>query len=140
MIMEKTTQLIAKHEGLRLKPYTDTVGKLTIGYGRNLDEVGISEKEAEVMLKSDVEKAYNEARDFDWFKDLNGPRRAVIVNMIFNLGLTRFRKFKNTIIFLEKGLYRAASKEMLDSKWAKQVGNRALELSELMLHGEWIDD
>lgn len=140
MTMEKTTKLIAKHEGLKLKPYKDSVGIWTIGYGRNLEEVGISEPEAESMLKHDVEKAYQQARSFKWFKDLNGPRRAVVVNMIFNLGLAGFSKFEKTILFLERGLYHAASEEMLNSKWAKQVGNRALELSELMYSGEWLDD
>ncbi len=135
--MEKATALIARHEGLRLKPYKDSVGKISIGYGRNLEDVGISEAEAESMLTQDVTIAYADAQKFEWFKDLNGPRRAVIVNMIFNLGFTRFNGFKNTILFIEKGMFIAAGEEMLDSKWAKQVKGRALELSGMMKTGDW---
>ena len=131
--------LIAKHEGLRLKPYRDTVGKLSIGYGRNLDDNGISKHEADLMLERDIESAKADLFQFDWFADLDGARRAALVDMVYNLGINRFKGFKNTIMFLEKGLYQAASEEMLDSKWAKQVGNRAIELSEMMRSGEWVN-
>ncbi len=142
--MEKTTALIAKHEGLRLNPYKDSVGKLTIGYGRNLDDVGISQHEAESMLTTDVSKAYAEAQGFEWFNALNSPRKAAVVNMIFNLGLTRFLTFENTIMFMEKQMYLAASEEILKgsgpggkSKWYHQVGKRALEISDILKTGDW---
>ena len=130
-------ELIAKHEGLRLKPYTDTVGKLTIGYGRNLDDNGISKYEAELMLVSDIEDVYRDLSCFKWISDLNPAREAVIVDMVFNLGISRFKKFKKTIAHIAVGDYYLASIEMLDSKWAKQVGHRAIELSHMMKTGEW---
>ena len=136
--MNQTESLIAKHEGLRLKPYTDTVGKLTIGYGRNLDDNGITKYEAELMLTHDVANVYEDIKRFEWFTELDEVRQAVVVNMVFNLGINRFMKFKNTIMFIEKGLYTAAAEEMLDSKWARQVGNRAQELSLMMRSGEWL--
>ena len=129
--------LIKKHEGLRLKPYTDTVGKLTIGYGRNLSDNGISRYEAELMLVSDIEDVYRDLSCFKWVGDLNSAREAVIVDMVFNLGLTRFKKFKKTIAHISAGDYYLASIEMLNSKWAKQVGRRAITLSHMMKTGEW---
>ena len=81
-----------------------------------------------------------EARQYDWYDGLNEPRKAVIVSMIFNLGFPRFNKFVNTIGFLEDGLWEEASEEMLNSKWAHQVGNRAIMLSRQMATGEWQED
>ena len=129
--------LIKKHEGLRLKPYLDTENKLTIGYGRNLDDNGISKYEAELMLVRDIEDVYHDLACFKWIGDLNPPREAVIVDMIFNLGIPKFKGFKKTIAHLAVGDYYLASIEMLDSKWAKQVGYRAIELSHMMKTGEW---
>ena len=143
-IMNKIQSLIAKHEGLRLKPYRDTVGKLSIGFGRNLDDNGISKHEAELMLVRDIESAYTDLFQFDWFANLDEVREAVIVSLVFNMGLPTFKEFENTIMFMEKGLYVAASEEMLKgsglggkSKWYHQVGNRAVELSEMLKTGEW---
>lgn len=133
-LLNQTVEMLKKHEGLRLKPYRDTVGKLTIGYGRNLDDVGINDEEALHMLLNDARKALEEAETFDWFKKLDLDRASVIVNMIFNMGLPRFRQFKKTIAALEESDYEKASEEMLDSLWAKQVGRRAIELSEIMRH------
>lgn len=127
--------LLIKHEGLRLKPYLDTVGKLTIGVGRNLDDVGISKLVAMMMLSEDIERCTKEAASFDWFKSLNATRQDVVICMIFNLGLSRFNGFKKMIEAVSNQNYEKASKEMLDSKWAKQVGGRANELAQMMLTG-----
>lgn len=125
-------EMIKKHEGLSLKPYKDTVGKLTIGYGRNLDDRGLSEKEARYLLSNDVLEAMNEAKTFSWYSYLSSNRQAVIVNMIFNLGLTKFKTFKNMISAIEKRDYKTAAAEMLNSKWAEQVKSRAVMLSRMM--------
>ena len=138
--MDKTTALIAKHEGYRRHPYQDSVGKWTVGIGRNLEDVGISRAEAEAMLATDITHAYAEAQSFDFFETLNEPRQAVIINMLFNLGLPKFKGFKKTIMFIEKGLFNAAGDEMLDSKWARQVKGRAIELSHMMKSGDWPDE
>lgn len=127
-------QLI-KHEGLRLKPYYCTANKLTIGIGRNLDDVGISEDEALILLENDIIKVQKQAENFPWFLQLNEERQCVILNMIFNLGLHGFLKFKETIRYLETGQYEQAAIEMLESKWADQVGERAKELSKIMFSG-----
>ena len=129
--------LIKKHEGLRLKPYLDSVNKWTIGFGRNLSDNGISKYEAELMLVSDIEEVYRDLSCFKWISDLNHAREAVIVDMVYNLGINRFKGFKKTIAHLSAGDFYLASIEMLDSKWAKQVGYRAIELSHMMKTGEW---
>lgn len=123
-------------EGLRLKPYTDTVGKLTIGYGRNLDDVGITQLEAEVLLDHDLATAEAECRTaFDWFPLLTDRRQRVVTEMVFNLGLTKFRGFHATIAAIQARDYARASRQMLSSKWAKQVKGRAVRLAEAMKIG-----
>ena len=136
--MSKMIEQLKRHEGLRLKPYRCTAGKLTIGYGRNLEDVGISNAEAEAMLSNDLERCANEvAKHVDAFDKLNDARQAVLVNMCFNLGIAGLIKFKKFIAAVNDGFFELASKEMLDSRWAKQVGSRAIELSEQMKTGEW---
>jgi lysozyme len=131
-----TAELI-RDEGVRLRPYLDSVGKWTIGVGRNLSDVGISQAEALLLLAHDVDAAMTDlAEAFPWFVQLNGVRQRALVNMRFNLGAAGFRKFKGTIAALEQGNYRAAAEGMRLSKWAKQVGQRAERLAVMMEHGE----
>ena len=125
-------QQLMHDEGLRLHPYRDTVGKLTIGFGRNLDDVGITRREAEIMLDNDIEQVRLELSRFDWFDQLDSSRRDVIMNMCFNLGLPTLLKFENMIAALSSHQYQRAADEMLDSKWARQVGDRAERLAEVM--------
>ena len=134
----RTKQMIKRHEGLRLKPYRDTVGKLTIGYGRNLEDVGISLEEAELMLEHDLDRAIQAAREvIPGFDELDEVRQAVLVDMAFNLGragLAGFRRFRAALAL---GDFERAASEMLDSLWARQVGRRAEELAEMMRSGQW---
>ena len=128
--------VLRRDEGLRLKPYRCTAGKLSIGYGRNLDDVGITIEEAEVMLRQDVRKAERQARsEFPWFDNLSDARQAVVISMIFNLGLAGFKTFRRTISDIAAGRYAAAADRMKESKWASQVGQRAVRLSNAMRTG-----
>lgn len=123
-------------EGLRLKPYTDTVGRLTIGYGRNLTDSGISQEEALDLLTHDIEEAESDlANLWSWSSDVDDVRLGVLVEMCFNLGATRlggFTKFATAMAAKDYGL---ASREMLNSQWASQVGQRANRLSAILLSG-----
>jgi len=125
-------ELLIKHEDLRLKPYRCSEGKLTIGVGRNLDDNGISEEEAIFLLRNDIKSCRIEASQFSWYEDLSEGRKNVILSMIFNLGINRFKQFKNMLKALESEDYSEAAHEMLNSKWASQVDNRSNELAKLM--------
>lgn len=124
--------LLIKHEGLKLKPYKCTAGKTTIGVGRNIEDNGITKEEALYLLRNDIESCRQEALRYPWFEGLSEPRKNVIISMIFNLGLYRFSQFKNMIKALENEDYSEAARQMLDSRWATQVGNRAAELAKMM--------
>mgnify|MGYP003664026644 FL=1 len=117
------------HEGFSRYIYLDSVGVRTVGFGRNLDDRGISREEAEMLLLNDLETSTEEAKKFEFYENLTSNRRDVIVEMIFNLGLTRFKKFKKTINYINQANHSAAADEMLDSKWADQLGQRAITLS-----------
>lgn len=132
MIKKLKTQLI-RHEGLRLKPYRCTSGKLTIGIGRNLDDRGISEREAMQLLENDIAIVTAElCRRITFYNKLHVDAQLVLANMAFNMGFPRLLKFKKTLAYLKTKKYREASVEMLDSRWARQVGSRAVELSEIL--------
>ena len=134
--IDTVKQRLKVEEGLRLKPYRCPAGKLTIGYGRNIQEVGISKEEAEILLQNDIQ---NTIKDLDknvpWYRTLSENRQVVLIDMCFNLGLSEFLKFKNTLALIQKGDFLSASAAMLQSKWANQVGNRAFELSKMMRIG-----
>lgn len=136
---KKLKALLAKHEGLKLKPYKDSMGKLTIGVGRNLEDVGISEKEADELLANDIMRCHDQAFEaFDWYPALDDARQDVILSMIFNLGMHGFVQFKKTIQAIASKDFELASREMMDSHWASQVGKRAYELSEMMRLGTYL--
>lgn len=126
---------IKQCEGYSAKPYTDTHGKLTIGWGRNLSANGISESEAEMLLDNDIKAAVAELAKFDWYiKQPVGVQNA-LVNMCFNLGITKLLLFKGMISALEDKDYEAAATECLHSNWARQVGDRAIEVANMIKQG-----
>ncbi len=125
-------QLIAD-EGLRLKPYTDTVGKLTIGVGRNLTDVGISKDEALQLLTNDITAVRKTiASALPWVASLDGARQDVVANMVFNMGITRFNGFHKFIDAMQAYNWESAASEMLTSLWAHQVGARAVRLAKVI--------
>lgn len=123
-------------EGLKLKPYQDTVGKWTIGVGRNLDDVGISKSEAMMLLGADIDKVMAQLDDkLPWWSGMSDARQQAIANMAFNLGIERLLGFKNTLAAMQAGRYDEAANGMLASKWALQVGQRARRLADMMKRG-----
>ena len=128
---------LAAHEGLRLKPYRDTVGKLTVGVGRNLDDVGLRLREVMYLFCGDV-LAVEEALDsrLPWWRSLDAPRRAVLIDMGFNMGVPGLCAFADTLAAAKAGRYGDAAQSMLRSRWAGQVGRRAATLSRMMRTGE----
>lgn len=139
MDYSRITETLKRHEGVKLKPYQCTSGKLTIGCGRNLEDKGISEYEALMMLHCDIlESEKDVLKNIDFYKSLNDARQEVLVNMCFNLGISGLLGFKKFLSYLSKKDYKNAASEMLKSTWANQVGDRAKELSMVILTGEWI--
>ncbi len=138
MVEDEVKQLIMKHEGLRLKPYRDSVQKLTIGYGRNLDDNGVREEEARFMLNNDLEALDIELNiRVEVYRSLNRARKGVLLNMAYNMGVPTLLGFRRMLAALEIGGYVTAALEMLDSRWHEQVGVRARELSRIMARGRY---
>lgn len=125
-------QLI-RHEGVRKKPYRCTAGKLTIGVGRNIEDNGLRDDEIDLMLDNDIAecKKLLQANIKGWLA-FHQERQNVLINMCFNLGLPRLLKFKKMLKAMEEFNWNKAAVEMLDSRWAVQVGSRAIELADIM--------
>jgi len=150
---QQLIDLIADHEGLILKVYDDATGKEigagdvlighpTIGVGRNIakDGLGISQEEAEFMLENDIERVKEEIKNFP-IENLNEVRTAIIIDMAFNMGISRFNptRWPNFFRAIANEDYDNAKKEMLDSNWARQTKRRSVRLSEMMQTGEWVE-
>jgi lysozyme len=140
MVKELFKQLredLIRDEDKRLKMYKDSEGIWTIGVGRNIQERGIRDDEAELMLKNDMQEAYDETwRAFPHFAGLSVARQLVVLNMVFNMGIPRVRGFKKMWAAIERGNFSEAAVQMLDSKWARQVGARAARLANKMRDGQ----
>ena len=133
-------QLI-RNESLRLYPYVDTVGKITIGVGRNLSDKGLSSAEAMMLLDHDVDEVITDlAGSFPWFCDLDSVRQRVLCDMRFNLGPSRFRGFKRMLRALGEKDYPKAAAAMRDSLWFLQTKTRGVRLVKMMLTGREEED
>lgn len=137
MDYNKVAERIRRYEGLCYTPYQDSIGEWTIGYGHLLKR-GVSKEVAEAILKEDLTIAEREVKSmFAWWPKLSDARFYVLVDMCFNMGISRLCGFKKMLTAAEEGNYRRAAAEMLYSKWANQVGRRARELAKIMETGEW---
>jgi len=128
--------LIKRHEGLRLKPYRCPSGKLTIGWGRNLEDRGIDELEAERLFDRDWHDAEDGATTLvkNW-NQLSQNRKSVLVDMVFQMGLEGVKKFQVTLFHIENENFQTAAFHMRNSLWAKQTPERAEEDAKLMEEG-----
>lgn len=130
--------MLKRHEGFRSSFYKDSLGHETIGYGRLITEAkGISEAEAEHLLNNDIYEAIRHLDKYPWAQNLDQVRYEALVDFMFNVGPNTFAKFKKMITALENGLWEDASNELIDSRYAKQVGYRAHELSYMITFGRY---
>jgi lysozyme len=137
-LLDKLAEQLRRDEGVRFRPYADTKGKITIGVGRNLTDKGITPRESDYLLGNDIDEAECELHQLmPWTDKLDDARRGVLIAMVFNMGITAFQDFEKFLALVNAGNYTAAGAEMLNSKWAKQVGARANRLSRQMVSGEW---
>tara|TARA_R110000796_G_scaffold58597_1_gene135296 strand:- start:129 stop:548 length:420 start_codon:yes stop_codon:yes gene_type:complete len=134
-------EMLRQHEGVETHAYTDTVGKVTIGVGRNIDPtggLGLSDDEIDYLLANDVKRVNGElVRAFSWYKTVAPPRKDAMMDICFNLGMPRLKKFKKALAAMAMGDYNEAAIEFLDSRWAKQVGQRAITVTDMIRSGEY---
>jgi lysozyme len=129
---------LRRDEGWRTYPYKDTVGKQTIGYGRNLDDVGISPSEGDFLLANDIKAATVALEShFPWVMGLDSVRMGALTNLCFNMGIAGLASFKDMLEKVKDGDYKAAGYALLNSRYAKQVGARAQRLAVQLEVGEW---
>lgn len=134
---QKLKALLTRHELYRQFPYTDQTGHLTVGIGRNLSDRGISTTEALYLLDEDILYFTGKLLHYlPFFPSLNENRQIALIDMCFNLGVQGFLNFKEMIWALGEGDYEEASRAMLDSKWAVQVGERAITLANIVRTGQ----
>jgi lysozyme len=138
--MSALLDLIKEHEGVVKHAYQDSRGYWTIGVGRLIDEKlkgGLSDDEINYLLANDIQRCEDEAMQYPFYPKLDEPRKAVILSMLFNLGKPNFDKFQNFQASMLVGDFNLAANEMLNSRWATQVGHRANHLAQMMRTGEW---
>lgn len=130
---ETIYEILMRHEGICLKPYHCTSGKLTIGVGRNLEDLGISKDEAFILLESDVTRVRQGLDKYlPWWDEKPDPIKIVLQSMAFQLGIAGILKFKRFLAALQISAYSDAANHMLESAWAKQTPNRAEELAAMV--------
>ena len=138
---EQMARLIRRREGLSFQAYRCPSGKLTIGYGHNLDARGISLEAAELLLRQDIEIAFKQVKNtFPWWAKLTDARLFVLVDMVYNMGLSAVCGFKKMLAAIDGGDYETAANELLNSRYARQVGIRAHENAAMIKSGEWIKE
>ena len=132
--------LLERHEGRRAFPYRDTVGKLTIGVGRNLTDRGLAEDEIDLLLANDIAIAAEACGEIfgPAFAAFAAPRRHALMSMAFNMGGPRLADFRRMRAAIAVGRWDAAAAEALDSRWAHQTGRRADEIAAMLRNVEGI--
>ena len=138
---QRLTEMLIKHEGSKSHAYMCTANKVTVGVGRNIDPeggIGLTKDEISFLLKNDIERVEDElSRRLPWILELSDVRIDALIDICFNLGLPRFLKFAKALDALEQREYDLAADEFMDSRWAKQVGQRAITVSNMIRTGEY---
>ncbi len=138
--MMRLINMLKRHEGVRNKVYMCPAGYETIGVGRNISEsgLGLSEDEVEYLLKNDILRCRNELLgEYDWFENLDSVRQEAMIDLSFNLGQTKLRTFVKALGHMADGNYEEAGREFYNSRWAEQVGDRSLEVCQMISSGEY---
>jgi len=133
-------EMLKRHEGVRSHVYLCSAGYETLGVGRNISEsgLGLTEDEIDFLLINDITRVKQELTDaYFWFPALNEARQDAMIDICFNLGLTRLRGFVNALEAMSREQFDIAADEFMDSRWSQQVGNRAVEVTEMIRTGEY---
>jgi len=137
---EQLREMLRRHEGVRNFVYVCSEGYETIGVGRNIADsgLGLSDDEVDYLLDNDIKRVREELNDeYYWFGALNDARQEAMIDISFNLGQTRLRGFKKALDAMASEDFDRAADEFMDSKWSEQVGNRAVEVTEMIRTGEY---
>lgn len=142
-LVQNLAKQLTIDEGVESQAYKDSLGLLTIGIGRLIDPSvpgsGLRPDEIEYLFNNDLKDRIEKlSKEIPWFLELDEARQGVLLNMSFQMGVTGFLKFKNTLALIKEGRYTGAATAMLQSKWAKQTPKRAARLAKQMLTGEWV--
>ena len=139
--MTMIVEMLRKHEGVETHAYKCTANKTTIGVGRNIDPdggIGLTDSEIDFILANDVRRVNTELVDtFKWYKSLDAPRKDAMMDMAFNMGLPRLKQFKKSLAAMANADYELAAVNFLKSRWAKQVGQRAITVTDMIRSGEY---
>lgn len=138
--MSKLSDQLRIHEGVRSHAYKCSANMITVGVGRNIDEnggLGLSDDEIDYLLENDIRRCKQELITLPWFSQIDSVRQDALINMCFNLGMTRLLGFKNALTAMSVGDYDLAADEFMDSRWAKQVGYRAEEVCTMIRTGNY---
>ena len=138
--MSELTEMLRKHEGVRDKVYLCSAGYETIGVGRNISEdgLGLSDDEIDYLLNNDIKRVREElTEEYYWFAGLDEARQDAMIDISFNLGQTRLRGFVKSLEAMAREDFDTAADEFMDSKWSEQVGDRAIEVTEIIRTGEY---
>lgn len=135
---ENERHLTELNEDRRNKPYMDSVGKLTIGVGHNLTDVPLPDPVVDLLLEFDyaAAQAAVEAR-YSWYATLDPVRKAVLVDLAFNMGMQTLKGFKNSLAYFAAGDYEKAADNFMLSKWYRQVGVRGPRMMNMLRSGRW---
>lgn len=121
-------EMLAREEGFRRFPYRCPAGKLTIGHGFNLDDVGISEEESLALLRIRLADHVRDLESFKWWSDLSRRQRGALLNLHFAVGSGGFRKFRRMLDYLDQGLPCRAAAEVVDSRFGVTHRDRAVRI------------
>ena len=138
--MSELTEMLRQHEGVRDTVYLCSAGYETIGVGRNISEdgLGLSDDEINYLLNNDIKRVREElTEEYYWFAGLNDARQDAMIDLSFNLGQTRLRGFVKALEAMSREEFENAADEFMDSKWSEQVGDRAVEVTEIIRTGEY---
>jgi len=133
-------EMLNRHEGVRSHVYLCSAGYETIGVGRNIADsgLGLSDDEIDFLLINDITRVKQELADtYFWFPALNQARQDAMIDIGFNLGLTRLRGFVKALEAMSREQFDIAADEFMDSRWSQQVGNRAIEVTEMIRTGDY---
>lgn len=128
-------KMIKEHEGYSQFPKPDAKGTVQIGYGTNLTLRGLEPGEADWLVIQDVNRLHHFLTSFPWYSALSINRKAVLIDMAYNLGRDGLQGFGKMLAAIEAGDFKRAALEIYESKWAAQVGSRAVVDAELMRNG-----